>query len=250
MARHRDVSSRARVNSTSYMFYHPSTRLDPRVYGTYDNGRIEEFFDSVTLTAADIRDPEISRWIGARMAELHSVDIESVGVPNPTASEEEHGFDIAVNIYGWLAAAEEVLALPGVSETTRQELGLSRFKVEWARYLAWALARPSQLRLAPRVCTQRCTVRQPAAPPRRQRRRRRAPPGAPLPSDLHFLTADPSPQDHRRRFRVRRAEPCRVRHREPLLRVDRELPRPPRRTCLRLRATPPRRSGTTSTRRT
>ena len=117
-------------------------KIGPRVYGTYDNGRIEEFFDSVTLTSADIRDPEISRWIGARMAELHSVDIESVGVPNPTASEGQHGFDIAVNIYGWLAAAEEVLALPGVSEPTRQELDLSRFKVEWARYLAWALSRP------------------------------------------------------------------------------------------------------------
>ncbi|KAJ3918181.1 kinase-like protein [Lentinula edodes] len=50
--------------------------LGPKVYGTFENGRMEEYFPSKTLTAEDMRDPQISRWIGARMSELHSVPIE------------------------------------------------------------------------------------------------------------------------------------------------------------------------------
>lgn len=198
-------------------------KIGPRVYGTYDNGRIEEFFDSVTLTAADIRDPEISRWIGARMAELHSVDIESVGVPNPTAGEDQHGFDIAVNIYGWLAAAEEVLALSGVSEGTRQELDLPRFKAEWVRYLAWALERPhsfgSRRVFAHNDAQYGNLLRLRDGSEGVDEHRQVRPPSA-----LHFSTAE-RPLDHRRGLRVRGAKPRRVRHREPLPRVDRKLSR-------------------------
>ena len=64
------------------------------------------------------------------MAELHSVDIDVV-----------HGgkdFGMAVHIKSWMAPAKEVLKLPNVSDSTRQELDLSRFENEWDRYLSWA----------------------------------------------------------------------------------------------------------------
>jgi choline kinase len=107
--------------------------IGPRVYGTFENGRIEEYFDSVTLTSSDIRNPQISRWIGARMAELHSVDVDVVD-----GTSEGKKFQIAANVNSWVTSAKEVLRLPSVSDSTRQELDLSRFKDEWNRYFAWA----------------------------------------------------------------------------------------------------------------
>lgn len=111
-------------------------KIGPRVYGTFDNGRIEEFFDSVTLTSSDIRDPQVSRWIAARMAELHCVDIEAVG-----GSADPQGYDSLANVSSWLAPAEEVLALPGISNATRQELNIKRFKEEWAKFSSWVVTR-------------------------------------------------------------------------------------------------------------
>ncbi|KDQ54778.1 hypothetical protein JAAARDRAFT_37882 [Jaapia argillacea MUCL 33604] len=105
-------------------------RIGPRVYGTFQNGRVEEFFDSVTLTASDMRVEKFSRWIGARMAELHSVDIDVV---------EGKGWKIAANknVRSWLPPAREVLALPSVSDTVREKLGLDDFFDDWERYMQW-----------------------------------------------------------------------------------------------------------------
>ena len=107
--------------------------IGPRVYGTFENGRIEEYFDSVALTPSDIRNPQISRWIGARMAELHSVDIDVVD-----GTSEGKKLQIAANVNSWVTSAKEVLRLPCVSDSTRQELDLAKFKDEWNRYFAWA----------------------------------------------------------------------------------------------------------------
>ena len=108
--------------------------IGPRVYGTFENGRIEEYFDSLSLTNSDIRNPQISRWIGARMAELHSVDIDVVD-----GTSEGKKLQIAANVDSWVTSANEVLRLPSVSDSTRQELDLSTFKDEWNRYYAWAI---------------------------------------------------------------------------------------------------------------
>ena len=107
--------------------------IGPRVYGTFENGRIEEYFDSVALTPSDIRNPQISRWIGARMAELHSVDIDVVD-----GTSEGKNIQVATNVNSWVTSAKEVLRLPSVSDSTRQELDLPRFKDEWNRYFTWA----------------------------------------------------------------------------------------------------------------
>ncbi|KAI1806967.1 kinase-like protein [Daldinia bambusicola] len=46
-------------------------KIGPRLLGTFTNGRFEQYLNAVTLTAADIRDPEISKQIAKRMRELH-----------------------------------------------------------------------------------------------------------------------------------------------------------------------------------
>ena len=45
--------------------------IGPRLLGIFKNGRFEEYFHARTLTARDLRDPEISRQIAKRMRELH-----------------------------------------------------------------------------------------------------------------------------------------------------------------------------------
>ncbi len=116
-------------------------QIGPQVYGTFENGRIEEYFDAVTLTPSDIRDPQISQWIGARMAELHSVNIADVDDTAEDVDEDTYNFGIAANVKAWLGPAKEVLDLPGISDTLRNELDLPRFTEEWQRYLVWAIER-------------------------------------------------------------------------------------------------------------
>lgn len=114
-------------------------RIGPRVYGTFENGRIEEYFDSVTLTSSDIRDQKISRWVGARMAELHSVDIEAIEQTSPDTRGEGKGWEIGAkrNVKSWLAPAREVLGLPLATEAIKKKFDLAGFKKEWDRYMQW-----------------------------------------------------------------------------------------------------------------
>lgn len=113
-------------------------RIGPRVYGTFENGRIEEYFDAITLTAADLRDKRISSWIGARMAELHSVDIQAVEMLSSGQTDDDRDW-IAVmkNVESWLRLARDVLALPSAPEALRIALDLNRFEVEWEKYVQW-----------------------------------------------------------------------------------------------------------------
>ncbi|KAF7339758.1 Choline kinase [Mycena sanguinolenta] len=113
--------------------------IGPRVYGTFENGRVEEYFHSTVLTASDLRDPKISRWVGARMAELHSVDIEAVEDTSPANRGEGKGWEIGVkkNVKSWIHPARDVLALPIVSENLRVEFDLDGFKRDWDVYMQW-----------------------------------------------------------------------------------------------------------------
>lgn len=47
----------------------------PRLLGRLPNGRIEEFIRARTLSAPDLRDPNISALIAARMREFHELDM-------------------------------------------------------------------------------------------------------------------------------------------------------------------------------
>lgn len=108
--------------------------LGPRVYGTFTNGRLEEYFDSVTLNATDIREPRMSGYIGARMAELHSVDVATVERLSRGSSVE---IGVRKNIHSWLPPARGVLALPGITPAIRKELDLDVFQNRWESYMKW-----------------------------------------------------------------------------------------------------------------
>jgi choline kinase len=107
-------------------------KLGPRIYGTFTNGRVEEYFDSVTLKATDIREPRMSGYIGARMAELHSVDVTTVERLSRGSSIE---IGVRKNIQSWLPAARGVLALPGITPAIRKELDLDVFQNRWESYM-------------------------------------------------------------------------------------------------------------------
>lgn len=109
------------------------------MYGTFGNGRVEEYFESDTLTASDLRDKHISRWIGARMAELHCVDIEAIEETSPLTRGEGKGWEIGAkkNVKAWLAPAKEVLALASVSEASQRDLDLDVFFKQWEKYMLW-----------------------------------------------------------------------------------------------------------------
>jgi len=111
----------------------------PRIYGTFTNGRIEEYFESVTLVPSDLRNKRISQWIASRMAELHSVDLAVIEGPLTTSSLEGKSWEVGVkkNVKEWILAAQEVLALQHVSEAVRQTLNMDRFYERWMRYLRW-----------------------------------------------------------------------------------------------------------------
>ncbi|KAK3010847.1 hypothetical protein RJ639_012003 [Escallonia herrerae] len=47
----------------------------PRFLGRFSNGRVEEFIHARTLSAFDLRDPEISALIAAKMKEFHDLDM-------------------------------------------------------------------------------------------------------------------------------------------------------------------------------
>lgn len=111
-------------------------RIGPRIYGTFSNGRIEEYFESVTLGRSDLRDEKMSRWIGARMAELHSVEITG---PLTVRAVEGKTWEIGVkkNVKMWLPEARAVLAHPNLDECDRIDLNLDAFVDGWVRYLRW-----------------------------------------------------------------------------------------------------------------
>jgi len=79
------------------------------------------------------------------MAELHSVDIESVyGAESLSlpSNDKSGGFEIAANVESWLPPAHAVLNMPNIPEELLHEFDLPRFKKEWNRYLSYVSKRP------------------------------------------------------------------------------------------------------------
>lgn len=75
-------------------------KIGPRLLGTFTNGRFEQFFNSTTLTASDIREPETSKQIAKRMRELHD-GVELL------ENEKDEGPAVWKNWDKWLKSAEE-----------------------------------------------------------------------------------------------------------------------------------------------
>jgi choline kinase len=78
-------------------------KIGPRLLGTFKNGRFEEYFESTTLTSADLRVPETSKQIAKRMRELHEgIDL--------LAQEREDGPFVWRNWDKWVERCEKVIS--------------------------------------------------------------------------------------------------------------------------------------------
>ncbi|OJJ34831.1 hypothetical protein ASPWEDRAFT_171667 [Aspergillus wentii DTO 134E9] len=76
--------------------------IGPRVLGTFNNGRFEEFFEARTLTPKDLRIPDTSKQIAKRMRELHEgIDL--------LEHEREGGPMVFKNWDKWVDRCEQVI---------------------------------------------------------------------------------------------------------------------------------------------
>ncbi|KAL4893718.1 kinase-like domain-containing protein [Aspergillus ambiguus] len=75
--------------------------IGPRVLGTFNNGRFEEYFEARPLTPKDLRDPGTMKQIAKRMRELHE-GIELLG------EEREGGPMVFKNWDKWVDRCEQV----------------------------------------------------------------------------------------------------------------------------------------------
>ncbi len=133
-------------------------KIGPRVYGTFANGRVEEYFESHTLTPHDLRDPEISKWIGRRMSELHSVDIGEVMMPDD-GWEDPNSVATERNWVSWTPVAKEVLValeklhVPAGHQWHDfiQTFDMPRLEKEWKAYWKWLKAYEAEHQPSERV---------------------------------------------------------------------------------------------------
>jgi choline kinase len=78
-------------------------KIGPRLLGTFENGRFEEFLSARTLTKADVRVPDTSRHIAKRLKELHEgIDLEP--------QERQQGPIAWKNWEKWIPRCRQVMA--------------------------------------------------------------------------------------------------------------------------------------------
>ncbi|KAJ0362683.1 hypothetical protein COL154_006128 [Colletotrichum chrysophilum] len=121
-----------RENELSVLRRLARKKIGPRLLGCFTNGRFEQYFNSITLTPKDLREPDTSRQIAKRMRELHDgIDV--------LEKEKNEGAAVFKNWDTWLGNVEKkILAL---DEDVRR--GSSVFSgqgyvcgVEWAQFKA------------------------------------------------------------------------------------------------------------------
>lgn len=92
-------------------------KIGPRLLGTFSNGRFEQYFNSTTLTPANLREPETSKQIAKRMRELHDgVDL--------LEEEKDQGPAVFKNWDKWLNQTEKTVMFldKQVKETSREHV--------------------------------------------------------------------------------------------------------------------------------
>jgi len=110
-------------------------KIGPRLLGTFQNGRFEEFFHAETLTKDDIRNPETSKQIAKRMRELHEgVDLEE--------AEVRAGPVVWLNWEKWVGRAREIMEEVGTRGAHEGMLMAWKvFEEAVGRYREWLVAR-------------------------------------------------------------------------------------------------------------
>lgn len=113
--------------------------IGPKIFGTFTNGRFEQFLDVKTLTKEDLRDPATSVQIAKRMRELHD------GVPL-LPEERALGPGAWIKIDKWSPKAFEKLRIlearnPGTIKRVLQVDSINKFTEMVGQYKAWVIAK-------------------------------------------------------------------------------------------------------------
>jgi len=114
-------------------------RIGPRLLGTFENGRFEEFFNATTLTKDDIRVPETSRHIAKRLKELHEgIELED--------RERKMGPVSWCNWYKWAPRVKQIMARLDATEDLGKKGYIcgcpwERFETAVERYKEWVYGR-------------------------------------------------------------------------------------------------------------
>jgi choline kinase len=111
-------------------------KIGPRLLGTFENGRFEEFFTARTLTKDDIRVPETSRHIAKRLKELHEgIDLED--------AERACGPIVWKNWEKWLSRCTAVISRIDPSRPSDKVCGASweAFTSSVDHYRTWLVSR-------------------------------------------------------------------------------------------------------------
>ena len=91
-----------RENELSVLRRLARKKIGPRLLGTFENGRFEQFFNAETLTPSNLREPDTSKQIAKRMRELHD-GIEVL------EEELDAGAGVWNNWDRWLDAVKEAI---------------------------------------------------------------------------------------------------------------------------------------------
>ncbi|RPB06201.1 kinase-like protein [Choiromyces venosus 120613-1] len=114
-------------------------RIGPRLLGTFENGRFEEFFNARTLTKDDIRVPETSRHIAKRLKELHEgIELED--------RERKMGPISWCYWYKWAPRTKEIMAYLDAPENLGKKGYIcgspwEKFEAAVEKYKAWLYGR-------------------------------------------------------------------------------------------------------------
>lgn len=84
----------------------------PRLLGRFPNGRVEEFIRARTLSAVDLRDPEISALIAVKLREFHELDL-----PGPK------NVLLWKRLRNWLSAAQRLCSSEEAAEFRLDTIG-------------------------------------------------------------------------------------------------------------------------------
>lgn len=110
-------------------------KIGPRLFGTFQNGRFEEFFHAETLTKDDIRNPATSKQIAKRMRELHEgIDLEE--------AEIRAGPVVWLNWEKWVGRAREIMKEVEARDSAGEVLVAWRvFEEAVGKYRKWLINR-------------------------------------------------------------------------------------------------------------
>lgn len=110
MEKKEDARVLTEANETLVYYKAGELGLGPKLYGSFEGGRIEEYIPSHTLTDEELQDPAIRDEIAKKMARYHSIDL-------PISRKRRDYLGIGLRSFKTLFNRDEFLANEGVRQS-------------------------------------------------------------------------------------------------------------------------------------